>query len=159
MLELPAELRTTINSVFDEMITEWGKDCLLIYPVKQVVCSCGGNFRASGNKVTKISSTCSLCNDSGFREEETTTVIKMSVIDNPANFSNKFPRNMQIPDGTIETKGFVADLPKVMQATHLIVQPSVDIGIQWKYSKFSEPKDIYNIAQNRYFYLHWTRSP
>lgn len=158
MLALSTSLRTKLNSIFDEMIEEWGKTCVLVYPPKLIVNGSGGNFRASGNKQTKVPANSPLSNGEGYKEQEITEEIRMSVVTDPRNFYVKFPANVQIPDGMIQTKGFIADLDKVMQATHLIVEPATLIGIKWKYSKYSEPKDIYNVITDRYFYVNWIRS-
>lgn len=156
LFTLTPAIKSITQQALDDLITELGRDCLLIYPGIMKPCSCSGNTWHTGGSVP-ISALCLLCNGSGLREEITTEIIKMSVVNDPIKFWRKLPRNIQVPDGIIQTKCYAADVIKIRQAREMQVNPSVDNLTRNRYKIMSEPEDVSSIIQNRYYICQWQR--
>jgi hypothetical protein len=86
-----------------------------------------------------------------------TRPIKLLISNSPSQWFVKLPVNIQSPAGTIQTKGYVADLPDVLQCRKMIVQISLEPIIRFTYELDGEPIDQGNIVQNRYWVGIWNR--
>jgi hypothetical protein len=165
---LTTDIKTVTSQALDDLMTELGKNCQLIYPPKWAACvNCvfdpigqksSNRWVNGGPAPFPEGSVCPVCNGAGQRAEETTETIKMLVRSEPAHFWVKAPPGVNVPAGLIQTKGFFTDMPKVLQAQQMVVQPELQAIIRYRYTLVGEPLDIGNIIQGRYFVAMWQRS-
>jgi hypothetical protein len=97
------------------------------------------------------------------REIEVLTPIKLKVYWDPRQWVNTsaagliWPRgDMKIPDGSIETIGFMSDLPKVLSAKALIVHDGIKNIKEQRFERYGEHAPM-GLRQNRYFVCLWRR--
>lgn len=90
-----------------------------------------------------------------IREIETLTDIKLKVYWDQKNWVN-VGGNMVIPDGSIQTIGFMTDLPKVLQAKALLVHKDIKDYKELRFERMGEHIPM-GLRQNRYFGCMWKR--
>lgn len=157
---LTPDIKAIATGAIDDLITQLGKDCLLVYPPSWTPCvNCGAGNRwvTGGPAPFPDGAVCPVCDGSGQRADEVTATVRMLVAVGPAQFFKKLPVGVQVPDGLIQTKGFVADLPKVLQAREMVLQPGT-LPVKLRYVLAGEPVDAGSIIQNRYFVCEWRRA-
>lgn len=64
--------------------------------------------------------------------------------------------SIQVPDNSIQTIGFMSDLPRVLKAKSLIVHKGIKDIKEMRFQRFGEHIPI-GIKQERYFACFWTR--
>lgn len=150
----------------DSIINQLGKECLLIYSPKMNYCTnCrfdpignkSSNIWVSGGSVPFSSGICPLCNGKGLRAEQVTKLIKMLVHTDPKTFYPRLPPMVEVPAGTVQTKCYLTDLPGILQAQEMIIQPDLGPLIKAKYRLSGNPANPSNIIQMRYAFCLWNR--
>jgi hypothetical protein len=63
---------------------------------------------------------------------------------------------IKIPDGSIQTIGFMVDLPKILQAKALIVHDDIKNIKELRFERYGEHIPM-GLRQNRYFGCFWKR--
>lgn len=162
LFEIPDEVRQIAQDGLDDLITQIGKQCQLIYPARmvpgnppdQTIGQKGGNQWVTGGPMNRATPS---QGGTGYVAEQESETIQMLIQWNPSDFFIKPPYNVQIPDGTIQTKGFQADLPKVLRAAYMIVSPDKEGLIRWKYELDGEPGDKSNLVPGVFFVAQWKR--
>jgi len=157
LFTLTPEIKAITQQALDDLITELAKDCVLLYPPIMEACTSSGYHQLSGGFVPPGFSRCQFCDGSGFREVQTTETIQMTVVASPAHFYRKLPRNIDIPDGLIQTKCYAADVVKIKQAREMQLQPELDALLRPRYKLVGEPIDVSSIIPGRYFIAMWER--
>jgi hypothetical protein len=66
---------------------------------------------------------------------------------------------IKVPQGVVQTKGFISDMPDVIQAKHIIIDYQHAEFVKAKFYLWGEPIPQGNIVPNRYFIAFWSRSP
>lgn len=167
LFSLSAEIKQIAKDAIDDLIDQLGKDCLLVYPsVPEKCVNCIADF--VGNKSSNHwtsggpipfpnGSICPMCDGEGFHFKEITKPIKLLISNNPSQWFIKVPSNVVIPDGSIQTKGYVRDLPNVLQSRKMVMQISIEPIIRFTYNLSGEPIDQGNIVQNEYWVATWNR--
>ena len=90
-----------------------------------------------------------------IKEVETLTDIKLKVYWDQKNWVG-VGGNIVIPDGSIQTIGFMTDLPKVLQAKALIVHDTIKDYKELRFERVGEFIPM-GLRQNRYFGCMWKR--
>lgn len=158
LFTLTPAIKAITQQALDDLITELAKDCKLIYPATNVQCGCQGNYWVTGGKIPLSESACPLCSGTGFKAEQTTEIIQMTVALQPAHFWKKFPSNIEVPTGTIQTKtNVIQNVIKIKQAREMQLQPELDGFVRQRYKLDGEPIDVSSIIQGRYFIMQWLR--
>ena len=117
MVAIPSSLIDKYKSFADDFISiNFGVDCKLIYPPKQIVCTdCvqdsiglknANRYRHGGPAPTTFPG-CSSCAGSGYKEEEVSEVIKMRVNGDPASWIG--PKDIKAPTGRLQLIGFIVE--------------------------------------------------
>ena len=87
LFSLDPDTRLVIQAALDDLIDEFGKDCLLVYPPRMVACAnclpgIGGQpsnrWKHGGPIPFAAGSACPLCGGNGRRAEEVTEEIHLS---------------------------------------------------------------------------------
>ncbi len=164
---LDAALKATITTALDDLITELGKDCRLVYPPRWNACvNCvydpvgnkSSNHWLSGGPLPfSNGSTCPLCDGVGRRAEEITEDTKFLCAWEPRKFFYPIKSlDIRAPFSIVQTKGYISpDLPKVLRAEHMVFQTGIEGVLRKKYKLMGQPGDQSNIIQGRYFVATW----
>lgn len=99
---------------------------------------------------------CPLCQGQGQRADEVAEVVRFKVEWEPRKFWYLVPNlNIRSAHSVCQTKGYMADLPKVNQCDHMIVQLPIEGFIQAKFHLIGAPISPGNIIQGRYWVATW----
>lgn len=168
LFTLTPAIKGVVRQALDDLITELGKNCLLVYPPLMTPCvNCvvdpigqksSGRWTSGGPMPFAEGFVCPMCNGEGFRADVVTETIKMGVAVNPAQFYRKPARGVVIPAGTIQTKAYFTDLGKILRAREMILQPELGDVARWRYALDGDPVDVSNIIQGRYVIATWKRA-
>lgn len=166
LFTLPQTAKDITRQALDDLITELGKPCRLIYPPVPVPCAAcvadpigqkPGNAWIHGGPSPMSGMVCPDCGGTGYRADSVTELIVMSVAVTPAHFWLKPPSGMQVPVGTIQTKTYLTNRDKLRRARRMILQPDAPGG-GWVYELDGDPVDVSNIIQSRYCVANWKRA-
>ena len=167
LFTLSNDVKTIAQNAIDDLIDQLGKDCLLLYPplpeprnncILDPIGNKSSNHWFNGGPMPfPNGSICPMCNGGGFHFKEMTKPIKLLIANSPSEWFVKFPHNIQVPAGTIQTKGYTTDLPDVLQTRKMVLQVSLQPMIRFTYELAGEPIDQGNIVQGRYWVAMWNR--
>jgi hypothetical protein len=90
-----------------------------------------------------------------IKEVETLSDIKLKVYWDPKQWIG-ISGSIQVPDGSIQTIGFMSDLDKVLKAKSLIVHKNIKNIKEIRFQRSGEHIPI-GIKQERYFACFWNR--
>ncbi len=90
------------------------------------------------------------------REVETLTDIKLKVYWDAKEWIGVGTDTLNLPDGTIQTIGFMSDLQKILSAKELIVHKGIKDIKEMRFSRQGEHIPM-GLKQERYFACFWTR--
>ncbi len=161
LFDLTDDIRQIAKDGLDDMIDQLGKICILYYPVNYntttvsvdpigqkpaSIWETGLQIREEYNKDT-----------SGKAAERETDEVRMLVRWEPNDFWLKPGKGIVVPEGTIQTRCYQTDLPKIMRAEYIIVQQNISGVITLKFQRAGGPVDPSNIVPDRYAVINWTR--
>lgn len=165
---LTDDIKQIARDAIDDLIDELGKDCTLLYPPKTVHCAncvfdpigkkSSGRYLTGGPVFFPVGSLCPLCNGAGTRAEQVSEVVRFLCAWTPQDFYMPVPRGITVPEGRIQTKGYMTDFPKVMQCVEMIVENPLEPVLRARFKLVGEPVDRSNIIQGRYFVARWERA-
>ncbi len=159
---LTAGIKAVITNALDDLITELGKDCRVVYPTKNVPCgNCvwdsvnqvGGLIWKTGGLIPFPNGTaCPNCNGRGMKAQEYSEVLQFLCAWEPKQFYYPIP-NLPIrsPGGFVQIKGYLTDLPKIIKCDHIVFEIAIEGITRQKYKLWGEAGDRSNIIQKRYF--------
>ena len=167
LFELDAETLATVENGIDSLIHQLGKDCKIIYESARTVCNnCiydSINHRSTNQYNTVgpkpfTSGKCPVCRGTGYLpgNETTSEVVQLLVDWQPKPWHFVDP-NIVVPQGLVSTKGFVADMPKVMQAKYIIIDYTNATFNSHKFVRWGEVVLQGNIVKSKYFLAFWQR--
>lgn len=165
IFEITNNIKKIAADAIEDLYSQLAKGVRLYYPPQNVPCSnCAGGF---GNKpdssfthgaptnLTNIN--CSFCGGVGYKSVAQTEEINLKLNFNLKSFKDQIPQNVQVPDGILQAKGFIEDIPKILKAEYMVAQTTFEPYIQQTYKLWIPPTDTSNIAQNRFFVSYWKR--
>lgn len=170
LFTLDDETLATVENGIDTLIRQLGKQCKLIYEGEQSQCpNC--NFDSTFNRSTNIYNgvgpkpfnrgRCPVCHGTGYLPGGgiTSEVVTFLIDWQPKPWQWEDPRNTEIryPAGLVQTKGFVVDLPKVLQAKYIIVDYLNAVFENNRFVRWNEPVLQGNIVKSKYFIAFWQR--
>lgn len=167
---LESETLEIVQDALDDLITEFGKNCLLVYPARMVACaSCAANPGAgdglSGGAPSNRwrtgtpvgpSPVCPACSGAGAIAQEVTETIKLGCTYKPLGFFHGVPNvDVRIRNAKLQTKCYLADAPKLSRCDHLIYQVEQAGVMRARFKLASDPVDVSNIVKGRYAVAYW----
>jgi hypothetical protein len=175
---ITAAIRQTAEAALDSLMAPaeaggLGKHCTLAFPPVRVRCpNCGwdnanrrsnSRYKSGGPQPFPVGGLCPVCNGKGSIDTPVTQDIVLLCNWNPKEWvrlPNFDPSNVniQIPGGMLQTKGFLADVPRILQSRKLLVETAIQGIVNYTYELDGEPVDSGNIIQGRYFYAMWKRA-
>lgn len=155
---LDDNIKSLAAQIFDDVITEFQKPCLVVYPPKMIPCTqcrldpVGNKSSGFWKDGTRIRGVCPYCGGNYFKAEEVSETVNFLTEVEPKQFE-KFPFSVPIRDagGLLQIKGFMEDLPKVQKCEYIIHDLNMRPFIEQRYRMYGEPISPSNIVQNRYF--------
>ncbi len=128
---IPSGLKTLYNQYADALIDHdmTSSLCTLYYPSRRENCTnCvftggfggGGSssvYRTGGPAPFNFGN-CPMCSGKGFRESEQTEDIRLRTYVSRKDWRTIVP-NIQNPDATMMTIGYLTDLPKILKCAHI----------------------------------------
>ncbi len=167
LFSLDEATRATITQALDDIISEFGKQCRLVYLPRWQHCdNCvfdpigqksANRFRTGGPLPFPNGTTCPLCNGTGgHRSGEASEVVQLKVEWEPRKFWYPVPGlDIRVNHSVCQSKGLVDVLPKVQQCDHMVVQLPIQGTIEARFRLLGQPIMPGNIIQGRYFVATW----
>lgn len=163
----PAIRRLSSNAI-DTMIAELGKDCLLVFDSGEAQCpnciydsarkASSGTYNGTGPKPFSRPP-CPVCHGAGTVVPEPTTRVVRFLIDwQPKPWQFVDTTAIKVPQGMVQTKGYVEEMDSVLQAKYMVVDYQHATFINNRFRLWGEPLPQGNIVSNRYFLALWTRT-
>lgn len=158
-----------IRTALDDLVTEMGKNCLLVYPPTSVTCDNCQSIPMPGNRVTYHWKTggpirfpnggvCPACNGQGYRAEEDSETIRLLCAYKADGFLRPAPGvDVRVPNATLRVRCYLTESPKLNRADHLVYQVDASPYSLAKFRMTSKPVDESNIVQGRYAVSYWTQ--
>lgn len=171
LFSLDPQTLATVENGIDSLIHQLGKMCKLIYDTNETQCSnCIFDpiNRRSTNRYNGVgpqpfnTGRCPVCHGTGFLPggSVTTDTVQLLIDWTPKPWLYIDPKNTtdgRFPMGLVSTKGFVADLPKIIQAKYIVID-----YLNAKYSTnrfvlYDQPTLQGNIVKSKFFVALWQR--
>jgi hypothetical protein len=170
LFQLDPQTLATVENGIDSLIHQLGKQCMLVFDGQPAVCNnCifDPNTGRSSNVYNGVGpkpfggGKCPVCHGTGFLPGTQTTQqpVQLLIDWQPKlwQFFNMNDTTLRIPQGLVHSKGFAADLPKVVQAKFVIIDylnPSYNSS---RYRLWGEASLTGNIVKSKYFIAFWER--
>lgn len=160
------DIRTLTFDAISTMIHQLGKDCKLIFdPITTQCPNCifdSVNNTSSGvyNGTGPVSFTrppCPVCRGVGTIVEDAVEQTVRFLIDWQPKPWLYLPAGTVVPEGLVQTKGFIEVLPLVIQSNEIIIDPAHALYQNNRFMKWGEPVPTGNIKQNSFFIAFWQR--
>lgn len=164
----PSDYRETVQDGFDDILDLFGKPCRLVYPESFISCAncifdnigkkSSNKWVTGGPMPFHAGSICPICNGAGKIATENSATIYMTINWGQTNFNKSAPINVRVPiGGTIETRGYLTDLPKVKKCRSMNILGDISAYGHFNFKLEGEPSDPFQFIPGRYFIANWTR--
>jgi hypothetical protein len=160
LFELPDDLLTYAEEGFSDIIVSLGKTFRLTYPARFVECeNCifdpigkkSSNRWRTGGPMPFHAGGCPMCNGQGRRATENYDDITMTINWTPS-VHKMISDNIRIPMGyVIETRGYIADLPKIKSCEDIMILDGVQEYGKYKFKLEGEPVDAFQYVKGKFF--------
>lgn len=158
MVSIPSGVFTKYNEFADAMIADFGVNCQLVYTEKIEEISESiprPKQRRSLNVQDRNDSSGFSRGTKKYKTVENTENIKLRVYWNKKDWIKI--GDIDVPDGSIQTIGYLTDITKINKAKALIVNTDVDGYEEYRFEKTAESFP-WGFKQNRYVVCFWSRS-
>ena len=165
VMTLPSGIFTIYQEAVDMFINDFGHNCTLLYHPKKTQCvNCVYNpigkvsanrYLAGGPMPFAAGGICPVCNGTGFNEVAQSDIVKLNIYWKPRDWI-KAGIPIDIPDGMIQTRGFLADWPKLDRAIELQVHNDI---ANFRISRFTRQGELipHGLGQDKYVLGFWRR--
>jgi hypothetical protein len=165
IFEITPAIREVARKAFDDLIDQLSKTCRLYYPPIMEPCSnclpdpigkkSANRWLDGGPAPFPLGSVCPMCGGEGYRANQLYDDVQLLVSENAKKFY--FFGKIEIPDGSIETKFYIHDLPKVVKCDYMLLDLPNSQSLRKTYRLVGEPAIPGNIIQGRYVIALWQR--
>lgn len=163
---VPKIVYTTYNNFVDSFIlNDFGVPCTLLFPTQKTQClNCyydsqnnrsSNSYNGTGPQPFTFG-VCPWCNGVGFKEIPVTKKIQLRIYFHRKNWI-KISEMINVPDGAVQTIGFLTDLPSILQAKQIIINSDQVGYTQSLYELHGEPVTS-GFGNDRYIAAIWKRS-
>lgn len=150
---------------FNSLIINLGRTCRMFYNPKIIPCiNCvydsinrksSGVYLSGGPYPFPMGSQCPVCYGKGTITEDAYEDVTLLIQEDVKQFQKI--GNLNFPNGSIQTKGFIADLPKIQRCDYMLKHVDLSSVLPQKYKLYGEPLCPGNIVQSKYFVCLWER--
>lgn len=164
------EIRNLAKAAFSDLIDQLSKPVKLVYPPKMERCdNCvynpvgkkSSNVYVTGGPIPfPLGSICPLCGGAGMRATENSDIVNLLINEDVKTFDKSLKldnTNIYYPAGTIQCKGYVRDLPKILKCDYMIKDMNLQPMMEYRYKRYGEPMVPGNIVQDYFFISLWQR--
>lgn len=155
-----------VRDALDDLITEFGKNCRLVYPPKSIDCqNCSialvgslqvNRWKTGGPSPFPNGAPCPICNGRGKIEQEVSEILELLCTYEPKGFLRPVEGvNIRLKNATLRTKCFLTDAPKLKRCDHIIYQVDTEGIVRNKFRLASDPVDVSSIVKGRYAVAYW----
>lgn len=166
LFTLTPDILGVVQTALDDLITELGKECKLVYPPRWAACdNCVrrqiGNLTSTtwkhgGPLPFQNGGVCPLCNGEGRKAVEQSEAITLLCSYEPRGFFQPVPgTDVRVANATLRTKCYLEQVPKLKKADHLIFQLPQEPFVRAKFELATEPVDTSNVVKGRYAVAFW----
>lgn len=158
VLTIPSGIFTKYFEVCDEFINNnfVGKQCTIVYPPLKVVCDHNlnpegfttGNVYEHGGPAPFNFGICSMCGNSGYKEQSSTGTLRLRVYWSPKDW-RKIAGSLVVPDAKAMVIGFSSDLAKFNQAVEIILIAEQS-HVEMRMKRAGQPF-LHGFGKSRYF--------
>ena len=157
MVSIPSDIFTKYKEFADEMISSFGVNCNLIYTHQVEVITDSVptvKQRRSLNIQNRNESAGFSRGTSTFKTVESSDTIRMRVYRNRKDFIKI--GQIDVPDGAIQTIGYLSDLTKINRAIALVTDTELAGHDTFRYTRITEPVP-HGFKHDRYIITFWKR--
>ena len=157
-ITIPSAVFTKYQEFADGMISNFGITCQLVYTekIEEITDTVPRAKQRRSLNVQDRNDPAGFARGSKkFKTIENTEDITLRVYWNKKDWVKV--GEIQIPDGSIQTIGYLTDLPKLNKAKALIANKDVNGYEEYRFVKAAEPIP-YGLQQNRYVVCFWSRA-
>ena len=166
MVQLSQDIFDKYNDFVDDFInSNFGVDCILQYPPKELACiNCiydvkskkSTNKYKTGGPISFTFGVCPWCNGRGSKQDIATDTIKLRVYWERKSWL-KIGIPLNIPDGAVQAIGFLSDFPNIKKAQKIILNSTQSGYANWEYTLYGDPMP-HGFKRNRYIITYWVRA-
>lgn len=163
----PFTIDSSIISLYQQgmntIISQLGKDCVLIYPPKVTMCpNCiydpnskrsSNRYKTGGPIQFPNGAICPYCNGVGNISSPVEETVRMRIIYRPKDYRN-FGIQVQDPSSLVKATCGIDYLPKIQQAAYLRLDSEVNGFVQYICEKVSAPKP-HGMQHSKYVISYW----
>jgi hypothetical protein len=164
-ISLTDEDRATIAGAFSDLFDLHAKACRLVYPPRLSPCpNCiidtmsgrsSGRYRPGGPRSFQ-QGTCPVCLGVGRLESAESDDVRFVLAWRPKEFFLPIPDiAIRAPQGAIQTKGRLSDLPRTLRADYLVADVGLEGVFRKKFRLLEQPVDHHNLVPQKYFVATW----
>lgn len=153
---------------FDQLITSWGRSCLLVFQEGRTECpNCildvdtgrsSGIYKSGGPQNFVYGMVCPVCNGRGLIGTENSRTIKLNISGDPKRWMKQFPPRVDLSSQAILSYGFITDMPDVLRSRKVYIQTDLEGITSQEYFLAGAPFDPCHIVPGRYFFAYWDKS-
>ena len=157
-INVPESVFEKYYDVIDSTFNIFGVTCQLVSvsKVEEIVFTSGNNIPAFNSiNAHRLANNHFDRGNKTFKEVETLTDIKLKVYWDSKNWIG-ISKGIVVPDGTIQTIGFMSDLPQVLNAKQLIIHKGIKDYKEMRFERSGEHIPL-GLRQVRYFACFWRR--
>ena len=157
-ITIPSAVFTKYKEFADGMISNFGVTCQLIYTekIEEISESVPRPKQRRSLNIRDRNDTAGFARGTKkYKTTENTEDITLRVYWNKKDWVKI--GEIQVPDGSIQTIGYLSDLPKLNKAKALIANKDVSGHEEYRFVKAAEPLP-YGLKQDRYVVCFWSRS-
>jgi hypothetical protein len=157
-VNVPESVFDKYYDVIDSTFEIFGVMCQLVYidKMEEIVYTPNNNIPEKNSiNVHRLRDTDFDRGNKTIREVEVLSDIKLKVYWNPKEWVN-VTKDVVIPDNSIQTIGFMKDLPRVLKAKSLIVHKGISDYKEMRFQRSGEFVPV-GLRQDRYFACLWNR--
>lgn len=180
LFTLTNDIKSIGEQAITSLINQLGKSCLVVSNSSSVQqCpNCyfdtanqrsSGQYNGTGGKSFIFGTKCPVCHGTGYNPgTETTSVVVQLLLNWQPKVSEIIESTIEVPQGyglsranaqgLVLAKGFIADMPKVIQASYIVVDYKNAVYENNRFILWGEPVVQGNIIQNRFFNCFLQRS-
>lgn len=162
---IPDEMLEAYHAGIDAVLNKYSQDCRLIYPPAMQECpNCifdpfterSSNRYKAGGPTPFSFGVCPYCEGEGNISVAVEENIKLRVYWNPKEWE-AINIQMDVPAGSIQTKGYSSDLPKIEQCQYLIATANLEGLKTYRFVRLAEPTPT-GLKNQRYLLTMWKRA-
>jgi hypothetical protein len=143
IFEITDSIRQIASNAIDDLIDQLGKDVKLVYKPIFVPCDCARDligrkgphvWQTGGPSNVAGPTSCVLCNGTGKKEIVATDNIKLLCNIDIKGFETLPETDIRVRQtgNVVRTKGYVADMPKVVKCDYAIFQVPLEGVQEWR---------------------------